>query len=882
MTSTPRATYRVQLHTGFGFDDAADIAEYLSELGVSHLYCSPYLQSAPGSTHGYDVVDFRHLNDELGGEPGHTRMCEALRARGLGQVLDVVSNHMAIGPKNPWWWDVLENGPSSNYAAYFDVDWDPPEARLRNTVLLPVLGAQYGLILESGEIQLARHDGAFIIRYHDHRFPVSPKTLDTLLSDAAARCGSDELAFIADALGNLPASTATDRDSVRVRHRNKAVLEAQLSRLLHESPAVAEAIDAVVNSVNSDNAAMHALLERQNYRLAYWRAAGRDLGYRRFFDIDTLVGLRMEDEQVFAETHALILKWVSDGVLDGLRIDHIDGLRSPWRYLERLRKACPGAWILVEKILESGEPLRKSWPIGGATGYDFLNLAGGLFIDPAGEEPFTRLYREFTAMPADFAAVVFEKKDLVMRDVLGSDLNRLTAMLLDICEHDPRYRDYTRHELHIALRAVAARFSVYRTYVRENAEPDILDERYVDEAVKAAKSDLPNLDPTLFDFLKNILLLRVPGGLSAELALRFQQFTGPVMAKAVEDTAFYCFNRLICLNEVGGDPARFGTSVEEFYRDCESAQRNWPLRMTATSTHDTKRSEDVRARLSLLSEIPNQWDAAVRRWSRINKRHWRGAAPDRDAEYLLYQTLAGAWPIETSRIVEYMEKAVREAKLRTSWTNPNPDYENRLKDFINGALADGAFVTDLETFVAPLMTLGWVNSLALQLIKLTAPGIPDLYQGSELWHFALVDPDNRRPVDYAVRRRMLRELERLTLDEIVRRTSEGMPKLWVVRQALALRKRLPDAFGRDGTFTPLPVSGERAAHVIAYKRGDSVIAVAPRLVAKLRGDWRDTKIEIPDGEWLNELTGERASGGELSLAALLARFPVCLLARDDA
>ncbi|MBI3758329.1 MAG: malto-oligosyltrehalose synthase, partial [Deltaproteobacteria bacterium] len=683
----PRATYRVQLHSGFTFDDATALTEYLAELGISHLYCSPYLQAAPGSTHGYDVVDHRRVNEDLGGAAGHARMHTALRERGLGQILDIVPNHMAIvSPYNPWWWDVLENGPASNYASYFDVDWETPEMRLRNSVLLPVLGDQYGEVLESGEIQLERDGATLSVRYYDYRFPVAPRSFDTILLAAAKRCGSDELAFLADSFERLPLPTATDFESTRRRHREKDVLQSLLTRLIREQRELGPAIDAVIKEINARPESLHALLERQNYRLAYWRAASQDLGYRRFFDINTLVGLRMEDKHVFDDTHFLVLRWLADGTLDGVRIDHIDGLRDPEQYLQWLSQAQPDAWIVAEKILEPGESLRDSWPIAGTTGYDFMNVVGGLLIDAAGERPLTRFYSEFTGESADFPLISREKKDLVMREILGSDLNRLTALFVEVCERHPRHRDYTRHELHEAICAAVAHLPVYRTYVRQVAGERVRaeDERFIDTAIDAAKTDRTDIDQRLFDFLRDLLLLRQPGDLETELAMRFQQFTGPVMAKSVEDTAFYCFNRFVALNEVGGDPARFGVSIDEFHRDSEIAHALWPQRMLATSTHDTKRSEDLRARMSLLSEIPERWIAAVRGWSEMNRPWWRGGLSDRNAEYLFYQTLVGAWPIERERITDYMRKAAREAKVRTSWTSPNEEYERSLTGFIDG------------------------------------------------------------------------------------------------------------------------------------------------------------------------------------------------------
>jgi (1->4)-alpha-D-glucan 1-alpha-D-glucosylmutase len=873
-----RATYRVQLHAGFTFDDAAAVAAYLAELGSSHLYCSPYLQARRGSTHGYDIVNPLRVNAELGGDEAHRRLCQALGRGGLGQVLDIVPNHMAItGPENPWWWDVLENGPSSRYAAYFDVDWDPPESRLRNTVLLPVLGDHYGRVLEAGELRLERRDASFTIRYHDHAFPVSPRTLDGLLAAAAERCQSDTLAFLSDACGWLPLSTSTDWASIRRRHRDKEVLRGQLRHLMTEQPAVAAAIDAAVAELNADPDALDALLERQNYRLAFWRAAARDLGYRRFFDINTLVALRMENEAVFADTHALVLRWLAEGVLDGVRIDHPDGLRDPETYCQRLHRAAPQAWIVLEKILEPGEHLRQSWPVAGTTGYDFLHRVGGLFIDPAGESPLTEFYADFTGEPVDYRALMRDKKHQALHELLGSDVNRLTALFVEICERYRRHRDYTRHELHEVLREVIACFPVYRTYVQaETGRVASEDVRYVDEAVERAKAHRPELDGALFDFLRDVLVLRVRGELEAELAMRFQQLTGPTMAKGVEDTAFYCFNRLVSLNEVGGDPSHFGISPKVFHQDCLEAQRRWPHTMLATSTHDTKRSEDVRLRLHLLSEMPARWAEAVRRWAALNEQHRRAGWPDRNTEYLFYQTLVGAWPLSVERAVAYMEKAVREAKAHTSWTNINQAYEEAVRAFVTGALADPTFTAEVEAFVAPLVAPGRVNSLAQKLIKLTAPGVPDLYQGTEIWDLSLVDPDNRRPVDYGLRRRLLAALQGATPEQILARSDEGLPKLWVIRQALALRRHRPELFSSAGDYQPLAAKGARAEHVIAFRRGGEVITVVPRLVIGLNGEWDDTALELPDGPWHNELTGDDFDGVVL-VGELLARFPVALL-----
>ncbi|HEY8429189.1 MAG TPA: malto-oligosyltrehalose synthase, partial [Sandaracinaceae bacterium] len=643
----------------------------------------------------------------------------------------MVPNHMAISTaENRWWSDVLENGPSSHFASYFDVEWDPPETRMRNTVLVPILADHYGRELERGALTVEREGARFRVRYHEHAYPVAPRSLSLLLGRAARLAGSDALAFLADAFGELPRPTATDRASVRRRHRDKEILRELLGRLLAEDGEAARAVDRAMAEINADPEALHALLEMQMYRLAWWRAAGRDLGYRRFFDINTLIGLRMEDEQVFADTHRLVLQWIGQGILDGLRIDHPDGLRDPQEYFERLRAAAPGAWIVAEKILERGEELPGTFPIQGTTGYDFLNLVLRLFMDPLGEAPLTTFYAEFTGEPTDWDEVVRDRKLLVLREVLGSDVNRLADLLLDICERHLRYRDYSRHQLTDALRELVACFPVYRTYVRPSTgEVPECDRRIVCEASAAAAARRPDLEPALFEFLRDLLLLEIRGELESEFAARFQQLTGPAMAKGVEDTAFYTYNRFVALNEVGGDPSWFSVDPDTFHAAAGEALRKRPLSMLATATHDTKRGEDVRARLAVLSECPDRWAAACRRWSAMAERHRTGDMPDRNAEYLLYQTLVGAWPIERERLIAYMEKATREAKVHTSWTAPNAQYDEAVRRFIDGIYSDAALLAEIEAFVAPLIAPGRINSLAQTLIRLTAPGVPDTYQG---------------------------------------------------------------------------------------------------------------------------------------------------------
>jgi (1->4)-alpha-D-glucan 1-alpha-D-glucosylmutase len=907
----PRATYRFQLRPGFGFDDAAALADYLAELGVSHLYASPYLQAAPGSAHGYDVVDPSRVNEELGGEEGHARLCEALGRAGLGQVLDIVPNHMAItGPENRWWEDVLRNGPASAFAAYFDVDWDPPESKLRDLLLMPILGDHYGREVEAGTIQLEHKAGVFSICYHDHALPVAPRSLAEPLSiaaeagsseagsseagssgaaDSGAGNGGDaaaalaELGFLARAFGRLPEPSADlEPDSVEARQRDLDVLDRRLRTLAAERQDVRDAIDAVVEAINGDPDRIDRLLSNQNYRLAHWRTGGQELDYRRFFDITTLAGLRTERPTVFQAIHERVLRWLRDGVLDGVRVDHPDGLRRPAEYFQRLRDAAPDAWIVAEKILMANEA-PPPWPIAGTTGYEVLNDVGGLFVDPEGEAPFTELWHRVAGSDQDVHAAVYEARTDVLRNVLAADLSRLANVFVQFCERRRRYRDFTRRDLREALAEVAASFPVYRTYVTEMGDASAVDREVVERAVAAARSRRPELDEELLGLLQRILLGDVEGDEARGLRMRFQQFTGPVAAKGEEDTAFYRYLRFAPLNEVGGDPGRWGLDPATFHERSRLRARDWPYAMTTLSTHDTKRSEDVRARLFVLSEVPDRWATVVGRWRELNQRHWpAGVEPDPRAEYLVYQTAVGAWPIDADRLSAYVEKASREAKLRTSWTQPDSAYDEALAEFV-ARLMDSDWPLEVERFVTPLVGPGRVVGLAQKLVQLTVPGVPDIYQGTELWDLSLVDPDNRRPVDFDARRRLLGRLDGdPDIATILGGMEEGLPKLWVVRQALRTRARWPAAFGADGGYEPLEVRGDAAGHAIGFVRGGEVVVVVPRLVIRLirAGGWRGTEVVLPDGEWRNELTGQRVDGGAVGVAALLGRFPAALMTRE--
>jgi (1->4)-alpha-D-glucan 1-alpha-D-glucosylmutase len=886
----PGATYRLQLHKDFTFDDAAGIADYLHSLGISHIYCSPYLQAAPGSTHGYDVVDPQRVNDELGGAPAHERFCTRLSELGLGQILDIVPNPMSLGKENHYWWDVLENGPLSRYASYFDIDWRPQEERLRDKVLVPILPDQYGRVVQDGGIKVTNQANYFRVECAGQTLPVAPVSLPAILTRAAEYAKSDTLSFLAASFGRLPSPEYVDRRTILARHRDKVVLFGLLDRLCAEEPNVGEMIDRAIVDLNANLDALDDFLNQQIYRLAYWKTADQQLGYRRFFDVNTLIGLRVEREHVFEETHALVLDWLRRGVLDGVRIDHPDGLRDPLEYFRRLREHAPHAWIVGEKILEPGEFLRENWPIEGTTGYDFLNVANGVLVHREGLAELRIIYSGFTAQLGDFDAITHEKKIAVAQEALGSDVNRLTSLFVEICENNRNQRDYTLAEIRRAIREMAACFKIYRTYVvPARAEITEEDKTQIAHAAECAKLKRQDIDGGLFDFLRDVLTAVVSGKQETEFLQRFQQFTGPVMAKGVEDTAFYCFNRLIGMNEVGSDPGRDGLTVDEFHAWCEKMHATRPLTMTTLSTHDTKRSDDVRARLAVLSELPGRFSSAIQRWSRINSEFRTKTVsgvefPDRNTEYFYYQTLIGAWPLSVERAQAYMLKAMREAKQQTSWVANNKEFEDALHTFIEKTLAHPPFLQKVDEFVARIIDAGRTNSLAQTLLKYTAPGVPDLYQGSELWDLSLVDPDNRRPVDYALRRRLLTEVQQLSGDgiakKIMQRADEGLPKLWTIHQALMLRREKPEWLGAQAAYTPLVAEGSKSDHIIAYLRGDSVIAVVPRLTVKLDGAWRRTRLPLPEGRWKNRLAGAIIEGGSVEVDKLLRDFPVALLTQE--
>lgn len=1003
----PRVTYRLQLNREFGFGDALAIVDYLDALGISDVYLSPCFKARPDSLHGYDVIDHTQFNPTIGTRADFDRLTDALRARGMGLLLDTVPNHMGIGSGgNPWWSDVLENGPGSLYADHFDIDWKPLKAELENKVLLPVLGDHYGRVLERGELSLHYDEGAFAVRYYEMKLPLNPRTyraaLEPTLPELVEALGEVhdtvlELQSILTGLDHLPSGPETRRVKVIERHREKEMLKRRLHTLVSGSPLLLGALERSLALLNGRPGeprsfdGLHRLLEAQAYRLSYFRVAAEEINYRRFFDVNDLAALRMENPVVFAGSHRLLLELVGEGRVTGLRIDHPDGLWNPaaylhslqrgvfaehcWRVFLRLRereaddveradqeefhrllpsllarwerdaeadpeRARP-LYVVVEKILGVGERLPDDWATHGTTGYEFGVLACGLLVDPAGERPLTALYQRLVDQRTSFPSLAHDKKQLVLRTALASELSVLGHALNRISERNRHYRDFTLGALTHALGEAIAWFPVYRTYVAEQDETvSLRDRQAIERAIRMARRGSPVTDPSVYGFVKAALLLELPGSPEEkarvrEFVMKFQQLTGPVMAKGLEDTAFYVYNRLVALNEVGGDPDRFAVSLAEFHRANEERQRHFPHAMLATSTHDSKRSEDVRARIAVLSEVPERWAAAVEelRAATLPLRtelegEW---APDANDEYLFYQTVVGSLPFGigrharlddealaayADRVVAYMHKAIKEAKLHTSWINPDLDYEAAVERFVRGALQPGGRFLDVlvgpsdaqggEAEVsAPIGRLaayhGMWGSLSQLLIKLTAPGVPDVYQGNELWQLRLVDPDNRQPVDLNRRRELLAALDaapdrQALAAELVAHAEDGRVKLHVTRTALALRRELPALFAA-GDYRAVGAEGAFAEHVVAFARlhgHEEVVTVAPRWSARLAtrhpGDalrpptgalWGDTRLPLPPGRYRERCTGRWliVDGGHLPLARLLDAFPVALLHR---
>jgi (1->4)-alpha-D-glucan 1-alpha-D-glucosylmutase len=983
----PISTYRLQLNHLFKFSDAKALVSYLHELGICDVYVSPYFKAKKRSLHGYDLLNHNELNPEIGTEKEYDEWMEELARYEMGQVLDIVPNHMSIvEDENRWWMDVLENGPSSPYAGFFDIDWNPVKDELENKVLLPVLGDQYGRVLENQELRLNFEEGAFFILYYDRRFPVAPitykKILGLHLEDFEKKMGSEhpqllELLSILTALEHLPPRTERSMEKMLERRREKEIIKRRLGDLYNKNGEVRTFVDENVRLFNGEKGnppsfdLLDDLLNEQVYRLSHWRVATEEINYRRFFDINELAAIRMERPEVFREAHQLIFKLIRQGKVTGLRVDHPDGLYHPSDYFYQLQRGCfiqfclreagslsdepaleeklgglydeaisenPNAllrmplYIIGEKILTKGERMPEDWPIFSTTGYVFLNSVNGIFIDLKADKAFDDIYARFVKAKVDYEDLIYEKKKLIMETSMPSEINMLGRFLNRLSEKNRHTRDFTLNNLTTAITEVIANFPVYRTYGTASGVND-RDRRYIEQAVSRAKRRNPALSATVFDFLEGVLLLRYPENFNEtdrmewlDFVMKFQQITSPVMAKGVEDTAFYGFNRFVSLNEVGGYPERFGTSLDTFHGQNIERTKFWPCAMITTATHDTKRSEDVRARLNVLSEVPQEWRESVFRWSRMNRRkksqidgQW---IPDRNEEYLLYQTLVGVWPIgpideaeaETfkKRIRDYMLKAAREAKVNTSWISPNATYEEGLLKFVDVILSpspENPFLQDFESFQEKISYFGMFNSISQTLLKITCPGIPDFYQGTDLWDFSLVDPDNRRPVNVELRRKRLAELKKrmemagASLPEfskdLVREWRDGAIKLYVTMKALHFRRE-NRLLLQEGSYIPLVGSGDLKEHLCAFarQRGEkAVLVVVPRFLTRViknpgempfgESVWKDSCLLLPEeisgktfpniftGETLQTI--EREGQAALSLGQLFACFPVAML-----
>jgi (1->4)-alpha-D-glucan 1-alpha-D-glucosylmutase len=973
----PVSTYRLQFNEGFTFARARELADYFEELGVTDFYSSPILRARPGSPHGYDIVDHTQVNPELGGEEQLVELARELRARGMGLLVDVVPNHMSIaGSLNEWWQEVLENGPSSPFARYFDLDWNPPNPSLKNRVLLPILGDQFGRVLENRELRLSYREGAFHLNYWETQLPVAPRTSARVLRLAVegARARLDEshpslleLESIITALTHMPSRTETDPARVRERRREREVVRRRLSNLVKESNEARAAIHEALHRFNGEARRpesfdlLEELLSEQAYRLSFWRVAADEINYRRFFDVNELAAVRVEERPVFTAVHEVVFRLVRQGLVTGLRVDHVDGLLDPFKYLSDLQREASSSarrkrnettgdedaqgvvaeergtegnavpfYVVVEKILGHDELLRRDWPVHGTTGYEFMNLLNGVFVDASNAQAFRELYAEFTGASVRFSDLVYECKRLILKAAMSSELFVLSRKLTRIAEQHRYTRDFTRNSLHHALTEIIACFPVYRSYIRRTQTSVSPDDRLnINAAVRAARHRNPAQDTSVFDFIGSLLLLRDPRGLDArqraerrDFALRFQQLTSPVTAKGLEDTAFYRFYPLASLNEVGGEPALIGVSAERFHERNRDRQEMWPHSLNATSTHDTKRGEDTRARINVLSEMPEEWNRAVYRWRELNRARRvtiEGAkAPDANEEYLLYQTLVGTWPLAKmndedraeyiSRLREYMRKALKEAKLHTSWINPHEHYERAVREFVAAILdpeRSAAFIKDLSEFVRTPTRAGLLNSLSQTLLKITSPGVPDFYQGTELWSFTLVDPDNRRQVDYEQRRALLASMRDAgdgdTTDFVkglLERPEDGRVKLYVTARALSFRRERAEMLAR-GRYIPLEAQGRRAENALAFARAhndEACVAVAARFFTRLgvgaegrlalsAEAWGDTTLplgELGAGRWRDVFTGREFDAnddGALRLSEVLTPLPVALLSR---
>jgi (1->4)-alpha-D-glucan 1-alpha-D-glucosylmutase len=945
-TRLPSATYRVQLNKDFGFADARKILDYLHELGISDLYFSPILASRKGSGHGYDVTDPTRLNPDLGSEEEFTTLQTELQNRGMGLLLDTVPNHMAASAENPWWMDVLENGAQSAFAAFFDIDWHPHAPSLEGKILLPVLGRPFGEALDSGEIKLIFQDKRFFFQYFESLFPLAPRSYHSILNHRVERLkevlGEEAPAFheYSGILASVRELSHADRRVTETAADRRLRFESareRLKSLVNSAKEVATLVEENASEINGkegDPASLgflQRLLAEQNYKLAFWQNRNESINYRRFFTIADLVGVRVEDPVVFEATHGYILRLMSKNPFAGLRIDHIDGLRDPLAYLNKLQERLASAdenrggtssYVVVEKILARHESLPGDWPVSGTTGYDYLNEANGIFVAPEGARRLEEIYSAFIGRQQNFADVVYQKKKLVMNTLLGVEMRSLGRQLAELAIQDRYARELNREQLIDALIEVTACLSVYRTYIRNMDLPAGAKE-YIEKAVTEARGRAAHLNSACFDFVREVLLLLNPPHVLADqresrlaFVVRWQQFTGPIVAKGLEDTALYVYHPLLSLNEVGGDPRPSeAPSLEEFHAFLEQRLQPWLGSLDASSTHDTKRSEDVRARINVLSEIPGEWKDHLELWAKQNARHKQElggqAVPDRNEEYFLYQTLLGVWPLDqegcatlVERVQSHLVKATREAMVHTRWTRPNERHEEALQKFAARILSsedNREFLHDFRQFQKRVAYLGMINGLSQTLLKITSPGVADFYQGSELWDLRLVDPDNRGPVDFARRAAALAELANAKsadwaceLCDLADNWQDGRIKLYLIWKAIRFRREHGDLF-REGEFVPLQSAGSHARNVTAFlrRRGDAWALVAvPRWLSQVGPtgrrvrdlDWDDTRLILPvesPAHWNNVLARKHAAstgegGPSLRIGELFGEFPVAL------
>ncbi len=892
----PAATYRVQFNADFRFEHALALVPQLRRLGISHLYASPVFAARAGSQHGYDVTDPNRLNPELGTPEDFDRLSAALREHGMGLILDIVPNHMAASPANAWWMDVLENGSASRYAGYFGVNWSVAQENIEEKIFLPILGSVYGAVLDAGELKLSFEDGRFWLNYWETRLPVAPVTWAPIVLPLPEELTANpEIQLLVDSLGRLPSREVTDWEALRHRETEKEAARQRIAQLVESEPEFRAHLDRRIAEVNGDVHALHQIIEGQAYRLAYWMVARDRINYRRFFDVSDLIGIRVENQEVFEASHKLIFDLLRDGKIDGLRIDHIDGLNDPLGYLQRLPR---DVYTVAEKILVGTEQLPDDWPIQGTSGYDFLGYANSLFVGEEGWNRLDWLYREVVGFTSSREDIEYDRKRLSLRQLFPGELADLGASLASLAEDDWYARDLSPRDITRALREITANLEVYRTYTRDQNVSDV-DREHVrkakDEALKRVEG---MIDAQCFEFVERVLTLdfrrNMPDAEKEEwvrFVRRWQQLSGPVMAKGVEDSTFYVYNRLVSLNEVGGIPRPVG--VAEMHEFLSGRARRWPAAMNATSTHDTKRSEDVRARIHVLSEITDDWVRAVTRWRRMNRD--RRALVDDNEEYFIYQNLIGAWPLHAEevpafreRFRNYLTKAAREARVHTTWVRQNAEHEAALHAFADLLFDDEKFQQSLRPLLERVQFYGAVNSLSQTLLKIAAPGVPDFYRGTIGWDFSLVDPDNRRPVEFAPLTDFAQPARAL-LDN----WRDGRVKIFLTERALAFRSANKGVFD-EGEYVPVEVRGKRAGHAFAFlrRKGDSWVLVAvPRLTARLSGSqrfpvgeriWADTELVLDPAaplHWKNKLTDERlsATDGVLPAAKVFGHFPVALL-----